>query len=250
MLSKEQKDERMEKIFYTSCGTPYKIIEYRKSTDVTVKFMDEYGYTKNTSYGECEKNYVTNPYDRTIYGIGYQGVTSVGIVPGSKLYPREYRLWHSMMTRCYSPKYHEKEPTYKECNVCDRWLCFANFLEDLPLIEGYQLWNDNPGSGVSLDKDMKIKNNKIYSIETCIFISRNDNITESNQRNKSKAILMINLETKEEIRLNKIKDAFIYLECGKKGYNHIRECLNGDKESYMGYAFKTVDDITDVAITD
>lgn len=151
-----------------------------------------------------------------------------------------------MMTRCYSPKYHEKEPTYKECNVCDRWLCFANFLEDLPLIEGYQLWNNNPGSGVSLDKDMKIKNNKTYSIETCIFVSRKDNVIEGNQRNKSKAILMLNLETKEEIRLDKIKDAFIYLGCGKEGYGHIRKCINGDKESYMGYAFK----ITDVAITD
>ena len=57
---------------------------------------------------------------------------------------------------------------------------------------------------------------------------------------------MINLETKEEIRLDKIKDAFIYLGCGKEGYGHIRKCINGDKESYMGYAFN----ITDVAITD
>lgn len=254
MLSKEafekQKNERLGQVFYTSYGTPYKIIGYRKATDVTVKFMDEYGYIKNTSYGECGKKYVTNPYDRTVYGIGYKGVTSDGIVPVRKLYLRESQLWSSMMTRCYNSKYHEKEPTYKECYVCDRWLCFANFLEDLPLIDGYNEWYNNPNERIALDKDMKIKGNKMYSIDTCMFVSSGDNIIESNQRNKSKAILMINLETNEEIMLEKIKDAFPYLGCGKEGYGYINKCINGEKKSYKGYAFKTAEDMTDVAITD
>lgn len=254
MLSKEafekQKNERLEKVFYTSYGTPYKIIEYRKATDVTVKFMDEYGYIKNTSYGECEKRYVTNPYDRTVCGIGYRGVTSDGIVPGGKLYPREFRLWHSMMARCYNSKYHEQEPTYKECYVCDRWLCFANFLEDLPFIDGYDKWYNNTDKKMALDKDVKIKGNKIYSIDTCMFISSDYNVAESNQRNKSKAILMINLETNEKIMLEKMKDAFPYLGCGNEGYGYINKCINGERKSYKGYTFKTAEDMTDVAITD
>lgn len=38
-----------------------------------------------------------------------------------------YDRWVSMLTRCYSSKCHEKQPTYKGCSVCDEWLTFSNF---------------------------------------------------------------------------------------------------------------------------
>ena len=76
----------------------------------------------------------------SVYGVGILGTFKDGSKPRTKdkygKLIREYILWHNMLRRCYSDKYHEKRPTYKDCTVCNRWLVFANFLEDLPLIEG------------------------------------------------------------------------------------------------------------------
>ena len=47
-----------------------------------------------------------------------------------------------MITRCYSKKYHEKEPTYKECYVCDKWLKLSGFVEEISKIPNYNKWVD------------------------------------------------------------------------------------------------------------
>lgn len=74
---------------------------------------------------------------------------------------QSYRTWLQMLTRCYDVKYHQKCPTYMGCEVCDEWKTFSNFMKwfDENYIEGY-----------SLDKDILIKGNKIYSPETCCFV--------------------------------------------------------------------------------
>ena len=77
-----------------------------------------------------------------------------------------YRTWHNMMKRCYYEKYQEIQPTYKGCSVCEEWLTFSNFKEWME----EQDWEDK-----QLDKDLLVKGNKIYSPETCIFISKNLN---------------------------------------------------------------------------
>ena len=97
---------------------------------------------------------------------------------------REYTLWTNMLRRCY----YIDDECYKNCEVCERWHCYANFLEDLPLIEGYELWINN--NNYELDKDFKQQGTeyKIYSIETCIFIPKNENtkMSGTNTGNKNK----------------------------------------------------------------
>ena len=66
----------------------------------------------------------------------------------------------------------------KGVTVCDRWHCFEYFLEDLPLIDGYNNWLNNRRV-YHLDKDLKQigkpYNEKVYSLETCCFLHRSDN---------------------------------------------------------------------------
>ena len=70
--------------------------------------------------------------------------------------------------------------------------CFEYFLQDLPFIDGYNKWLQNPNI-YQLDKDKKQMNvpydKKIYSLETCCFIQVSDNVFisryESNIRNNS-----------------------------------------------------------------
>lgn len=72
-----------------------------------------------------------------------------------------YDTWTHMLGRCYSPKYHRSHPTYIGCSVCHDWLLFSNF----------RRWFDNNYiEGFALDKDILIKNNKIYSPDACRFV--------------------------------------------------------------------------------
>lgn len=75
-----------------------------------------------------------------------------------------YRLWHDMLRRCYDAKYHTYKNTYNGCCVCEEWKIFSNF----------EKWFNDPingyKDGYQLDKDILIKNNKVYSPETCCFV--------------------------------------------------------------------------------
>jgi len=63
--------------------------------------------------------------------------------------------------RCYSVKDQEKYSTYIDCTVSNEFLTFSNF-------RVWMLGHDH--EGMELDKDIKVKGNKIYSPETCLFI--------------------------------------------------------------------------------
>lgn len=77
-----------------------------------------------------------------------------------------YEKWKDMLKRCYSDKYHEKQPTYKDCIVCEEWLTFSNFKEWM---------QDQFYQGKQLDKDLIEEGNKTYSPEKCLFLSRTVN---------------------------------------------------------------------------
>ena len=73
-----------------------------------------------------------------------------------------YNKWRGMLERCYSKKCKVKRPTYRGCSVWEEWLLFSNFRRWMIL----QDWE-----GMQLDKDILLSGNKIYSPETCVFIS-------------------------------------------------------------------------------
>lgn len=83
-----------------------------------------------------------------------------------------YSTWKSMIERCYSKKYLDKKPSYKGCSICDEWKYFSNFKAWMET----QDWEGN-----RLDKDLLVKGNRVYSPDTCIFVSQQVNsfITES-----------------------------------------------------------------------
>jgi hypothetical protein len=100
---------------------------------------------------------------------------------GIKFYCPYYRRWASMLDRCYSDKVHKRNPTYIECYVCDAWLLFSTFKAWMQT----QDWE-----GKALDKDLLVPGNKVYSPETCVFITPTLNafIVEKGL-NKSKYLL-------------------------------------------------------------
>lgn len=73
-----------------------------------------------------------------------------------------YRAWKNMLARCYSTKYQERKPTYAGCVVSDKWLTFSVF----------KIWMmTQDWEGNQLDKDLLIEGNKVYSPDTCVFVT-------------------------------------------------------------------------------
>lgn len=73
-----------------------------------------------------------------------------------------YSKWMNMLTRCYSEAFHRNRPSYRDCTVCKDWLVFSNFKDWM----SRQNWD-----GKVLDKDLVGNGNKIYSPDTCVFVS-------------------------------------------------------------------------------
>ena len=69
-----------------------------------------------------------------------------------------YSHWRNMLVRCFDEKYKKESTTYANCSCCDEWLLFSNFKR------WYESFNYQD---YHLDKDILVKNNKVYSPETC-----------------------------------------------------------------------------------
>lgn len=72
-----------------------------------------------------------------------------------------WQKWSSMLARCYSEIRLREHPSYKGCYVCEEWLTFSIF----------KAWMEKQDwEGKSLDKDLLIEGNKVYSPDTCVFV--------------------------------------------------------------------------------
>ena len=156
-------------------GCAMKIVKYNNNCDVIIEFQDKHKYRVHTQYSNFKNGKCKNPFFASVYGHGYLGVDKEGNVPkiselkdGKWICTWEYNKWQSMLQRCFDNKLKEKYPTYKSATCCDRWLCFANFLEDLEALKKEYNWSEN--ETLNLDKDILYKGNKLYSLENCVLV--------------------------------------------------------------------------------
>ena len=156
-------------------GCTMKIVEYNNNYDVIIEFQDEHKYRVHAQYKDFKNGQCKNPFYPSVYGYGYLGIDKEGDVPktheskdGKYVNTWEYDKWQKMLKRCFDSKFKEKYPTYKDITCCDRWLCFANFLEDFEILK--QEYNWNVDEKLQLDKDILYKGNKLYSLENCVLV--------------------------------------------------------------------------------
>lgn len=72
-----------------------------------------------------------------------------------------YKKWSQMLGRCYSESHQRTHPSYKGCTVDPCWFSLSEF----------SLWmNSFYWEGLSLDKDIILEMNKVYSPDTCCFV--------------------------------------------------------------------------------
>lgn len=82
-------------------------------------------------------------------------------VGGKKFRCPIYAIWDSMRARCSGKSVKARLPTYADVSCSPEWLRFSEFSS----------WvNRQPWQGMSLDKDILISGNKIYSKDSCAFV--------------------------------------------------------------------------------
>lgn len=237
---KRIKEERIGTISINSQGYKMIVIDYENNKKITVQFEDEYNTVlENKSWDDFIKGKIKNPNHRTFFGVGYIGVGKHHSTRGNN---REMRLWSGMLRRCYSratEAEREKHKTYDGVTVCDRWHSFQNFCDDLPLIENYELWRDN--EDYVLDKDLKQigVENKVYSLNTCKFVTASENSKEAiiGTSLEPKAVIGINAKTGEIAYVfNACRDGIRY------GFDNssISKCCRGKYSSKDGKTYKGI----------
>ena len=102
-----------------------------------------------------------------VYGVGVFGEGNKARVNG--IITREYTLWTNMLSRCYGEKTQRNQPKYIGCAVSEEFHNFSMFKEWCYKQVGFN------NTGWSLDKDILVKGNKVYSAETCVFVPREIN---------------------------------------------------------------------------
>ena len=212
-MKNERKIERMGETFINAFGNKFTVVEYKNSMNLTVEF--ECGYQTTANYQNCQLGRVACPFDKRYCSVGCIGLKSDGTEPvlmvdGKQTKP--YKLWCSMINRVYNEKQLQYEPAYRKCRVCDRWLVYSQFLEDLPSLKGYDIWLTC--DDYELDKDLlqQGKEFKVYSPETCMFIPKsvNTRLPKARRPKKQKA-----LELRKIIRLTHIETG-MYMHFNKQ----------------------------------
>jgi hypothetical protein len=157
-------------VFETNGGSSAIIvdIDMAKRQHVKIRWLDEQGHEMVVSSTNLAAGKVQNPYERTIYGIGYLG-SGFNKTGGRKVTP-EYSTWYSMFNRSYSEVYHTKKPTYAGCTVNADWHCFDDFISWSSTAVGWDLEDSQ------IDKDLLLKGNKEYGPEYCVMLPRKLNM--------------------------------------------------------------------------
>ena len=142
------------------------IVEVFKNGKIMVKFLDNYKFIKETNYSNFKNGRLKNPYDKSVYGVGFLGYGDYTFKNDKKA----YKVWSAMIERCYVVRENRMFSAYHNCEVCEEWHNFQNFAKWY-----YDNYYEVGSERVQLDKDILTKGNKIYSPENCIFVPQHIN---------------------------------------------------------------------------
>lgn len=126
-----------------------------------------------------DKTFIRRYHTTKVFGVGVNDM-DVQIKPLDSVSNPIYTKWQRMLERSYCSKYKNKFPTYMNVSVCERWLTFSHFREDyLNLVSGIE-----GRENFILDKDLLVKGNRLYSLETCSLLPAKVNsfLTSCNTR--------------------------------------------------------------------
>lgn len=177
------------KIYYNTKNKAFKVIKEIEpgpnGRRILVRFIES-GY--ETEVYLQILNYksisLTDYLSPTVCGVGMLGYA------GARANFNMYKRWCDMIYRCYDIT----NPDYinygaKGVYVCERWLRFDYYLEDVVKLPGYEDMINNQNIKYHLDKDILQQNCeiKVYGPNTCIWIPDSMNSIQKAIDNKYKS---------------------------------------------------------------
>ena len=197
----------------------FKILKYNDTANVVIQFLKT-GYETTVRLTNIRNGNVKDTYLPSVYGIGVFGTKYPSRVNGVKT--KEYKLWHSMLVRCYSDTIKKKHPTYEGCEVSDNFKSYEYFYEwcHSQIGFGNKDWH--------LDKDLLVKGNKIYSEDSCVFIPQEVN-TLLTKRTNSRGEYSIG------VSWSKTSKAFVATVAKNKGKTEWLGYFNTEIEAFNAY---------------
>jgi hypothetical protein len=207
------------KVFKSKSTGYFQIVDIISPTKVKVRFLNT-GYETFTQNSHIRRGNVKDHLFPCKFGVGYLG-DMCGKTHSNGKPIASYVCWHNMLTRCYDPNYVTKFPTYKGCSVCFEWLNFSTF----------NSWhNENYIEGFHLDKDLLVKGNKVYSPNTCKFISAKDNYLLAQKPSMSRWLVLS--PQQQEIEVSNVSEF-----CKEKGFSQgtFQMLLSGKRNVAWGW---------------
>lgn len=111
-----------------------------------------------------------------VYGVGVNDFSSSISVKGKHI--PEYKLWKSMLRRCYSEAYISSRPTYSNCFVDSELLSFDVFYNFIREQKGFGCI-DSGGKSFHMDKDI-LGDGLRYGLDTIAFVPQEINSFKTN----------------------------------------------------------------------
>lgn len=208
---------RVGEVNFNKHGSKMEIIEYNSASDITVKF--ENGYTTNGFYSNFKTGKIKSPYDISVHGKGFIGEGKFKVSEGCEM-TLPYQHWQSMLQRCYCDKFKARYSYYNGCTVCKEWHNFQNFAEWF-CDNYYKVDNER----MCVDKDILVKNNKIYSSQTCLIVPNTINaLFVRNKSTRGNTAIGISLHTYKGTTKYRAK-------CGQKSLG----VYSDEKEAFRHY---------------
>ena len=151
-------------MYTNNAGLQFYILKRETSKQCVIKFVKS-GSVRMASIDNINMGKVRDLYAPSRYNVGYDGDFKK-----TPYWKKAKDLWSNMLKRCYcNKKSANNKAYYGKVIVSARWKCFANFLNDLPTLEGFKDWEQN--KGMELDKDIK-GDGTVYDVLTCKFVSK------------------------------------------------------------------------------
>jgi hypothetical protein len=224
--------------FISNQGYEFVIIEKLKNDRRIIKILDEYEAELNVSCTNIKNGAISNPYHKSVYGVGYIGEGKYcSKIKGKNT--KEYICWSRLIERLHKDDL--KFLTYKNTSLCEDWYNFQNFAEwymnNIPKIDGIDF---------EIDKDLLQQNvkNKIYSPSTCIFLPCNvNNFLSIKNNNEFTGV------SKPYKKSKKFVARCTYFKTGERKYLGVFTTKDEAYEAYIVEKRKSLNQVVDYMVS-
>lgn len=202
-------------------GEYMKIIEYINCDNIKIMFKETNNIISST-YAHFKSGTVK---DRLFYGVTKKEQRVIGNTKSKNEYgnvKKSYNIWNGILKRCCDQSFKERQQAYQECTISEEWLCYENF---------EKWYNKNyyevDGEKMCVDKDILVKNNKMYSQDTCLIVPERINSLFKHRRK--------NKESPYPIGVTYMRDKNLYVSTVKVGDKKIVTYHKNPEDAFCAY---------------